>query len=243
MNFKIFVSDVLFLALFVAIPCEQALVKRVLPVHKDCDPNIRPLTCRKGDWVRTDIADCAYQRHGLHFTCSPEKPFTLSSFSWIVDVDERNKCEPMNGLRFVCGAAGTDTRCVCSDTNLFYNIGWNKCKCQYWPAQDIGADSPAFCTGYYAGGQSGVHHWACCNNCNDSTPNSCQTQTWQGGSSIDYCGTCGRKTGEGQEKYYFNCGSCETQNRCKTMCGGWRSWPLFCWNWLDCFKDCCLKSS
>ena len=37
---------------------------------------------------------------------------------------------------------------------VLHNPGPNTCKCQYWPSQDIGVNMPAFCTGYYTGGQS-----------------------------------------------------------------------------------------
>ena len=69
------------------------------------------------------------------------------------------------------------------------------CKCQYWPPEDPGVNTPAFCTGYYTGGTSGFHHWACCNNCNDST-NTCDGDEWQGGSTKNYCGECGQNEEE-----------------------------------------------
>ena len=211
------------------------LNKRVLPSNQYCDPDSN--RCRKGDWVAEHIADCEFDRSLFHLTCNAVNDVPSS---WTVDVAVDNRCKPSRGTRFKCGALGTNTRCVCSDTNLFYNLGPNSCKCQYWPSQDFGVNMPAFCTGYYAGGQSTVHHWACCNNCNDPTPNTCDGTTWQGGSSISYCGQCGQNTGGGRDKYYFNCGGCDEQQMCDTRCTNeGLSIPGLCWKWLDCFKGCC----
>ena len=127
---------------------------------------------------------------------------------------------------------------MCSDPKL----PPNECKCQYWPEKDPGASKPAFCTGYYTGGRSGVHHWACCNNCND-TNKTCDGVTWQGGSSEVYCGPCGTNSnGGGRVKYYFNCGSCRQQELCSEYCSG-RNLPGLCWKWLDCFRGCCLANA
>lgn len=139
--------------------------------------------------------------------------------------------------------------CVQCDVNVLYNLfkGYplhNQCKCQYWPVVDIGAIHPAFCTGYYTSGDSKVHHWICCDNCLDQLgANSCDKKTWQGGSTYDYCGECGKNLGHGHEKYYFDCGSCEDQQHCESRCSRpfWMKLPGFCWLWADCFKDCCLK--
>ena len=220
--------------------------KRVLPTDENCDPESGK--CRKGDWIAQNIADCKYDRSLLHpFSCDAEGDHL---FSWIVDVAKGDRCIPKSGTRFRCGASGTNTRCVCSDTNWFYNPGFNECRCQYWPPQDVGSNSPAFCTGYYTGGTSrssgisgdGVHHWACCNNCNDPTPNTCDAHTWQGGSTISYCGSCGQNTGGGREKYFFNCGNCNNQQTCAEKCRSHDS-AGSCWKWLDCFQGCCLKST
>ena len=219
---------------------EHPINKRVLPTNENCDP---AEVCRKGDWIDRNIADCKYERSLLHFlTCDAQNDHLGS---WIVDEAVGDRCKPSSGKRFTCGASGTSTRCVCSDTNIFYNPGPNKCKCQYWPPEDIGANSPAFCTGYYIGGTSGLHHWACCNNCDDPNSQSCDGTTWQGGSPNSYCGRCGQNNGGGREKYYFNCGNCDDQNTCLNFCnskiGGILTKPGLCWVWLDCFKGCCLR--
>ena len=225
-----------------ALDSKHSIDKRVLPTDKNCDPDTGK--CRKGDWTAKDIADCEYDGP---ISCDAENDHLLS---WTVDVAEGDRCIPKSGTRFRCGASGTNTRCVCSDTNWFYNPGFNECRCQYWPQEDVGSNSLAFCTGYYAGGRSQtfgisgdqVHHWACCNNCNDQTSNTCDSRTWQGGSPIDYCSSCGQNIGGGRVKYYFNCGNCGNQQDCADSCAS-RNYAGLCWDWLDCFQDCCLKST
>jgi len=218
--------------------------KRVLPTNKNCDPSVQ--ICKKGDWINEDVADCKYDRFGSHFfSCDAQNDHI---FSWTVDTAVGDRCIPASGKRFACGAPGTNTRCVCSDTNPL-DLEINACKCQYWPPEDVGAHSPAFCTGYYMGGTSGisghgVHHWACCNNCNDPTPNTCEATTWQGGSSISYCGPCGQNTGGGQVEYYFNCGNCDDQRYCSNFCDDLGlDIILLCWRWLECFRGCCLNKA
>lgn len=226
------------LATFIHALNKHVLNKRVLPINENCNPDSGK--CRKGDWIDKDIADCEYARSWLHpFSCDAQNDVLQS---WTVDVAVDDRCKPASGKELTCGASGTNTRCVCSDTNLAYNPGINECRCQYWPPQDVGENSPSFCTGYYAGGISKVHHWACCNNCNDPTDRTCDGNTWQGGSSIRYCDSCGRNTGGGRLKYYFNCGSCDNQQACADKCDSYDI-PAFCWKWLDCFKGCCLESA
>lgn len=231
--------SVVALILLSCVSGNHLLTKRALPTNSNCDPRLQ--ACRKGDWVSEELADCEY--HGHKITCNAIGDRWLS---WIVDRDEDNACLPSQDLEFACGDPNTHTRCVCSDVNVFYsslrNGGplYNQCKCQYWPKEDVGANSPAFCTGYYTGGQTKVHHWICCNNCRDREENTCDMKTWQGGSDLDYCGACGESTGSGRVKYYFNCKSCEDQQRCESECN-WMNWPGFCWLWSDCFKKCCLK--
>lgn len=236
---------VLWLLISVVNAREHVISKRVLPTDEACDPNTG--TCRKGDWIATHIADCKYERSLFSFISCNAQNDRLGS--WVVDVAQDDRCKPVDGKRFTCGASGTNTRCVCSDSNIHRIVTarqiFNECRCQYWPLQDIGANSPAFCTGYYTGGTSGVHHWACCDNCNDAD-SSCSGRTWQGGSSISYCGNCGQQNAAagGRVKYPFNCGSCSKQIECERQCSsGVRSFPGLCWSWLDCFKGCCLGST
>jgi len=212
------------------------LVKRILPENENCDPQAR--TCRKGDWVSESIADCEKDQV---FTCNAKEN---SIISWIVDVPTSSRgCRPVMNKRLVCGAEGTNTRCVCSS----YKAKANTCKCQYWLDENPGMLAPGFCTGYYVAGTSTVHHYACCNNCNDAS-NTCDGVTWQGGSSIDYCLSCGtRSTSTGREKYFFNCGGCDQQRNCESLCNnkflGFGALPGLCWKWLDCFRGCCLASA
>ena len=45
-------------------------------------------------------------------------------------------------------------------------------------------------------------------------------------------------------KYYFNCGSCQQQELCSEYCSGpVRNLPRLCWQWLDCFRGCCLANA
>lgn len=228
------------LATLSAAQSDHPINKRVLPTNENCVPEAE--VCRKGDWIAKHIADCEYDRSLLHpFSCDATNDHWVS---WTVDVAVGDRCIPSSDKHFTCGASGTNTRCVCSDTNLAYNPGPNECRCQYWPPEDIGAHSPAFCTGYYTGGTSGVHHWACCNNCNDPTSQSCDGKTWQGGSSGRYCGQCGQNNGGGRVEYYFNCGNCDDQNSCSDFCDS-KGLDLagLCWKWLECFKSCCFYTA
>lgn len=210
--------------------------KRVPPTTEHCDPRVN--ACRKGDWISSHIADCSYQGP---ISCNAQHD--TSTWSWIVDVEEEDRCTPVQGLQFNCGAAGSNTRCVCSDTNPL-SLTLNACRCQYWPAEDPGIHSPASCVAYYQGGELSVHHWACCNNCNDVTNQHCDGATWHGGSGESYCSYCGENTGGGRVLYYFNCGSCTDQRRCEEHCNGPISnLPGLCWMWLECFKSCCLQST
>ena len=234
----------LFLLTCVAEICAEkhTINKRLLPTNEKCDPDLG--NCRRGDWIAEHIAECEHDSSILDITCDVQHHSLLSHLSWIVDVAVGDSCKPVShkGTGFVCGTAGTNTRCVCSDYRIFID----ECKCQYWPPEDSRASLPSFCTGYYTGGTSGVHHWACCNSCNDpDTNNACASmnKTWQGGSDESYCGRCGENTGGGLEKYSFSCGSCSDQETCANTCNGFRSIPGFCWNWLDCFKRCCEDES
>ena len=232
--FLILISVTLSLAL-----SDHSINKRVLPTNENCDPAAE--VCRKGDWIDRSIADCEYERSFRHpISCDAQNDHPGS---WTVDEADGDRCKPSSGKRFTCGAQGTNTRCVCSDTNILM-LKFNECRCQYWPPEFIGVHSPAFCTGYYTGGTSGLHHWACCNNCNDAADQSCDGMTWQGGSPNSYCGQCGQNTGGGRVKYSFNCGSCDNQNSCASKCDAKNlDHAGLCWEWLDCFKSCCLDTA
>ena len=228
---------------------QHQISKRMLPDNQSCDPSSRG-TCSKGDFVDKALADCSYETTLDLGTCTASGK-TGGIISWVVAPDKDNKCKPIvNGKKFTCGAQGTNTRCVCND----YKIELNECRCQYWTEETPGSQDPAFCTAYYLAGDSKVHHYACCNNCKDenitsSRPESsdwkaCDSHTYEGGSSSDYCNSCGESTGGGLIKYYFNCGSCEVQTHCEARCNhttGLRL-PGFCWKWVNCFKGCCVAT-
>ena len=228
------------------------VTKRMLPDNQSCDP--AKGTCSKGDFLDKSIADCKYDRELS--TCTARGK-TGGVISWVVAPDKNDRCTPIEkGKRFTCGERGTHTRCVCND----YKIELNECRCQYWTDTTPGSHDPALCTAYYLAGSSHVHHYACCNNCNDTTAainsssgssgavsvplsnwKSCNDYTYEGGSSSGYCNSCGVSTGGGLVKYYFNCGSCLVQSHCEAVCNqitGLRL-PGFCWKWVNCFRGCC----
>lgn len=228
------------ISLLVAVTAREngiSIKKRVLPINENCNPLAE--VCRKGDLIATSIADC---KKNQFRTCNAQNDDTIFR---TVNLAKGDVCKPISGLSINCGDQGTNTRCVCDDTNAVYVLvptKFNTCRCQYWPAEDISANSPAACVGHYTGGISGLHHWACCDNCMDPTPNTCDAITWQGGSNTDYCGTCGTNTGRGRIRNYFNCGSCTSQQSCSDECSGLiQSLPGLCWRWLDCFLGCCLR--
>lgn len=216
--------------------------KRILPENEACNPFPESLTCEKGDWIDKDIADCSYYYY-FPWTCSAGG----SIFSWVVEPDKYGLCQPKPATVLRCGESGSNTRCVCSD----YKVYPDECRCQYWTEETSGENEPAFCTGYYLGGTSTVHHYACCNNCNDyDADQTCTRHTYQGGSGRSYCDPCGKSTGNGQPEYYFNCVGCDTQDMCSEKCDetyvlGLVSYnnPGLCWKWLDCFKGCCKEAS
>lgn len=215
--------------------------KRMIPNQENCNPLATAgdkdgKLCDIGDFVDKNIADCYYDE--TIGTCSASG-ISGSVISWVVAPDKHNRCKPNEkGKKFKCGNPGTNTRCVCSD----HKIEINDCRCQYWEEDYSEAHKSAFCTAYYLGGDSKVHHYACCNNCNDSKPYSaCDKHTYEGGSSSNYCESCGKATGGGLVKFVFNCGSCDVQSKCDNKCNNifGLKLPGFCWKWVDCFKGCC----
>ena len=226
-------------------PLQHLISKRMLPENQSCDPTKG--TCSKGDFVDKDLADCKYEDELETCTVGGK---TGGVISWVVAPDKDNKCRPIEeGKKFSCGAKGTNTRCVCND----YKIELNECRCQYWTNTTPGSDDPSFCTAYYLAGDTHVHHYACCNNCNDTSSKrgsasipvdnwkSCNAHTYEGGSSSLYCNSCGVSTGGGLVKYDFNCGGCQIQTHCESVCNditGLRL-PGFCWKWVNCFRGCC----
>ena len=214
--------------------------KRLLPNNQLCDP-FTSGSCAKGDFIDTNIADCQYVRTASHPISCTAQGDTGKFISWVVAPEKNNLCKPKStNVKFICGAAGTNTRCVCSD----YKIKWNSCCCQYWTSSTPGENQPGYCTTHYRGGESSVHHYTCCNNCYGTTSPTCDKMTYQGGSTESYCGHCGKPTGGGLWKWYFNCVNCTVQSYCESYCNKKVSTrPGFCWKWADCFKGCCIKAS
>lgn len=227
---------------------QHLISKRMLPDNQRCDPSEG--TCSKGDFVDKAIADCRYEAKSVFETCTVRGK-TGGVISWVVAPERDDRCKPVqSGKKFNCGAEGTNTRCVCSD----HKIEPDECRCQYWTEATPGSNDPAFCTAYYLAGDSHVHHYACCNNCNDTTSissasatdswKSCDGHTYEGGSSSEYCNPCGVSTGGGLVKYNFHCGSCQIQSHCEAKCNNiiGLTLPGLCWKWVNCFKGCCVAT-
>ncbi|CAH1781406.1 unnamed protein product [Owenia fusiformis] len=98
------------------------------------------------------------------------------------------------------------------------------------------------------GGQTGVHFYTCCNNC-DEPDNECDGVEYDSASNGDYCGKCGVDSADGDgtcnkgEGDTFQCGGCDGQTKIKTKCDS--VWlyrvPGFCWAWQMCFNKLCKK--
>ena len=233
---------------------ESTREKRQFPLKLDCDVSSTTSSrrCYKGDLVAEAIADC--KKTSLLFTCNPVGQPDI--FSTHVDVPDVSKhgvdCVPVRqGKTVVCGTQ--DTRCVCDapvdiTSALQRPYNFNHCRCQYWPAVDTRESNAAVCNQYDHGGTSGVHFYACCNNCNDQDT-SCNGDTYQGGGSTNsYCGNCGERTASerrSRHTYTFNCGSCSSQRQCRDFCD--EKHPLaaitpgLCPKWAGCFRGCCLN--
>ena len=212
--------------------------------------------CSKGDLIDTKIADC--KRSGPKaniYTCDPLiNDLSLSS---VVDLPDVNKhsvtCNADTERPIICGAPGTNTRCVCNKAmNLKRpkETASNQCRCQYWPEDDACENQPNFCTQFDHGGKSTPHFYICCNNCQESDTN-CNGHTYQGGAATDaYCDACGRnsKSGGGRAIYTFNCLNCSKQNLYKEKCHHrWNGFPKEIPGlsplWADCFRECCLNAT
>lgn len=217
--------------------------KRELPISVKCTPIS---SCNKGDLISPSIADC--KRDSLIKTCTPRNKRFASSTVDIPDTRTGVDCLPVGGKQIACGSPGTDTRCVCDDAVDIRRIQFNQCRCQYWPGIDERSNLPSYCTQYDHGGTSGIHYYTCCNNCKDADK-TCSGATYQGGGSSDqYCGSCGTNSelGGGRITYRFNCGSCTAQTMCEQICdkkflGVLANVRGFCPRWSGCFRGCCLK--
>ena len=228
--------------------------KRQLPLKLDCDVRSTALSnrCYKGDLIDESIADC--EKTSTFYTCDPLNEEFASTSVDVPDVKKHGvDCLPVTGKPVRCG--DEDTRCVCDAPVDFTSAlrrpyNFNHCRCQYWPNTDIRESRPAVCKQYDHGGVSGVHFYACCNNCND-TDTSCDGDTYQGGGTTDnLCGTCGDRIPSEQNSrhvYTFNCGSCFQQRQCRDLCNTQhpyaKSIPGLCPKWIGCFRGCCLNNN
>lgn len=225
--------------------------KRQLPLRLDCNVLSSQLSvkCYKGDLVDESIADC--KRTSIFYTCDPINKYFGSTSVNVPDVSKHGvDCLPVSSKPVRCG--DLDTRCVCDSpvdfTSESARIPINSCRCQYWPNTDIRTTLPAVCRQYDHGGVSGVHFYACCNNCNDHDA-SCDGDTYQGGGTTDkLCGSCGNRIPSQQSSrhtYTFNCGSCSEQRQCRDYCNVRHPLaaitPGLCPKWIGCFRGCCLN--
>ena len=226
--------------------------KRQLPLKLDCNVQSTATSdrCYKGDLIDESIADC--KKTSLLVTCDPINKDPFSTTTDVPDVRKHGvNCVPVSGKPVRCGDA--DTRCVCDAPVDFTSAVRrpyfaNRCRCQYWPNTDTRESRPAVCRQYDHGGTSGVHFYACCNNCNDADT-ACNGDTYQGGGSTNnYCGTCGNRRPSEQHSrhtYTFNCESCSQQRQCRDYCNRRhplaKSIPGLCPKWAGCFRGCCLS--
>ncbi len=231
------------IALYVALSVLFAFVycgeKRELPLNHNCNPNAG--NCNKADLISTNVADCKRSHSSIFFrTCTPRNNLPWSS---VVDVPVGSvSCNPVEGLPIQCGTE--DTRCVCEK-----RIGFNHCRCQYWPAIDVRNESCSYCTQYDHGGVSSVHFFTCCDNSQEKEAN-CAGTTYQGGGSTgDYCDDDGLSSEEGGGRitYRFNCVNCAQQSACEDKCdeewfGITNNVPGFCPKWAGCFRGCCVEA-
>lgn len=230
--------------------------RRELPLSYDCNPNQQG-SCYKGDLISQSLADCNRDAAWYNlYTCNPLNDLSLSSVVDLPDVDRHGvDCVADRSRPIICGASGTNTRCVCDkavDYKRPKETVFHQCRCQYWPDVDIRQDLPSYCTQFDHGGTSGIHFYTCCNNCNESdTDSSCDGETYQGGGSggARYCGNCGQNSqlGGGRITYRFNCVSCNQQRACERKCndeffGLTEITPGLCPRWSGCFRGCCVKA-
>lgn len=230
--------------------------KRDLPLKLDCDVRSTDENkrCYKGDLVDVSVADCDRSDSFIPWTCDPVDDQFASTTTDVADPSKHGiSCNPAMSKPVVCGTM--NTRCVCDAPFDFtsplrrpYDV--NTCRCQYWPAKDVRTSRTSVCRQYDHGSTSGVHFYACCDNCRDSDT-SCNGDTYQGGgTTLNLCSECGNRAASEQSSrltYTFNCGGCSQQHRCKQHCDD--EYPLakvlpgLCPKWIGCFRGCCLRAN
>ena len=191
--------------------------------------------CSKGDLIDTKIANC--KRNGPKaniYTCEPLDDPSLGSVANL-KLPDMNKhgvtCKSDTERPIICGAPGTNTRCVCNNAvNLKRpkETTLNQCRCQYWPEEDVCEKQSNFCTQFDRGSKSMLHFYICCNNCQESDTG-CNGHTYQGRGATDaYCDMCGHssKSRGGRAIYTYNCVNCSQQKSCEEKCHHkWNGFP------------------
>lgn len=107
-----------------------------------------------------------------------------------------------------------------------------------------------YCSAYQFGGTSRVHFYSCCNNCDEGSPPSCDGVTYQGASTENYCGPCGKpRNGRPVRRNYLfgprqrKTAGCAAQTACVERCKAFDLFPGTCWMWTSCFSKCVRKST
>ena len=100
--------------------------------------------------------------------------------------------------------------------------------------------NPSSCAEYF-GGQWYIHWYNCCDNCEEEDPY-CDGWTWQGGSRVQYCGSCGENSFGGKLLKQYDCVNCDIQTNCTQKVGKY-NYPGLCWKWSMAFRGCCKKAS
>ena len=93
----------------------------------------------------------------------------------------------------------------------------------------------------YFGGQWYIHWYNCCDNCEDDDTY-CDGYTWQGGSKVQYCGSCGENAYGGKFLKQYDCVNCYVQSNCTQLVRKY-NYPGLCWKWSMAFRGCCKKAA
>ena len=107
--------------------------QNIIPSNDHCVPNLN--NCQKGDLIDESVADCCYVPWFFDIgTCD-----AIGDGLWdrTVNIAKEDRCQASacdGQYQFTCGQHGTNSRCVCDD-KVAYDIGGNRCRCQYWPTE------------------------------------------------------------------------------------------------------------
>ena len=104
------------------------------------------------------------------------------------------------------------------------------------------------CETFKWGGESGVHWYICCNNC-EEVDTSCDGTTYESASREKYCDNCGvvNQKGNGEPDGIYECGGCYGQikikKKCETRLRKIYELPGLCWAFAKCFQKQCGELS